>query len=762
MAIRLADNADSIGHRNSAALAAAISLALLHVPVVSAAELEEIVVTAQKRAESLQDVPVTVNAFDGQQITENGIGDLEVLSENVPAVTIARSANSQRIFIRGIGSGTNNGFEQSVGTFMDGIYYGRGRQIRPKFIDLAQVEVLKGPQSTLFGTNVTAGAINITSNDPTDQFEGEIGLEVGEDSELGSNLVLSGPLTDRSAGRVALYTQHYDGYMENDSFSSNIPKENDWGGRAVLSFDAADDLSVRLAYEHHDLQLTGNNAQTVIGRQNGIPQFTGDPGVFDYHSTGGNLEGFTAVHDGPIKDGNTFDTVSLRMVYDVDGYTLTSVTGYTQYDWNNVADSDYTDRNLFAQSTQQNFEQWSQELRLEGSVGDRFTETLGLYYQYQDLVQTMVTELTTSPVGRNVVQSPAQQETTTWAVFGQGTYSFTDQLRGTLGGRYGGDSKDVTDVLTMSNPVFATIGFFGANVHDVTDSRDETHTSWLIRGEYDVNPDVMTYASASRGYKAGGFDINGLGASKGTTPATDFEFEDEKATSYELGAKMTLWGNAATLDTSAFYIVYDNMQVSQFSGARFQIGNAAKATVKGLELVYRQALTDEFTVSAMLTLQDFEFDEFKNFACNQAQLAGLQSGCVVDPVTRTATQDLSGKTGEFAPDFSANAALDYETPVGGSLLFRGNLNLVYSDSYYTQLGIDPFTQQDSYAKLNARVALAADDDRWEIALLGRNLTDEDVSVNSFNSPLASLGFPLTYVKFITQPRFFAVQATYRF
>ncbi|MEE4192678.1 MAG: TonB-dependent receptor plug domain-containing protein, partial [Halieaceae bacterium] len=164
-------------------LKAVAASAVLQAPIVMGAQLEEVVVTAQKKAESLQDVPITLQAFSGDSVAEAGISDIETLSENMPAVTIARSANSQRIVARGIGSGSNNGFEQSVGTFVDGIYYGRGQQIRPRFIDIASIEVLKGPQSTLFGTNVTAGAINIRSNDPTDEFEGQVSLLVGEDGE---------------------------------------------------------------------------------------------------------------------------------------------------------------------------------------------------------------------------------------------------------------------------------------------------------------------------------------------------------------------------------------------------------------------------------------------------------------------------------------------------------------------------------------------------------------------------------------------------
>jgi iron complex outermembrane receptor protein len=716
--------------------------------------LEEVVVTAQKKAESLQDVPLTLQAFSGDSVAEAGITDIEALSENMPAVTITRSANSQRIVARGIGSGTNSGFEQSVGTFVDGIYYGRGQQIRPRFIDIASIEVLKGPQSTLFGTNVTAGAINIRSNDPTDEFEGQLSLLVGEDGEQDGNVVISGPISERLMGRLALYKRDYDGYMDNGSIGDSVAQEDHWGGRIVLLLDASDNVSIRAAYEHHDLEQDGNTAQNVIFADNFLPEVTGDDGKFDYNNEGGLLADFSTIPNGQIADTNKFDTVSIKIDYDGDGYSLTSVSGYTKYDWENIVDSDYTGLNIFAQQTAQEFEQWSQELRLETVVADKLDVLAGVYYHDQDFDQLRTSEVVSTPAGPNLVLSPSKQDTETWALFTQSTLSLTDAARMTVGLRYGSDEKDVYDGLTHSNPVFQAIGFFGAFPHEVNDSRDEDHVSWLVRGEYDFSVDSLAYALVSRGYKAGGFDINGLGSSKGTTPAPDFEFDDERATNYEIGAKLILQDGAATLNGSVFYTEYEDLQVTQFNGAAFELGNAAKAIIQGLEVDYRQALTDELTLSATATWQDFEFKDYLA-NCNQRQLNGLEGGCV------DGAQDLDGKDGQFAPELSANLGIDYVTALSTNLLFKANLNLVYSDSYYTQIGVDRNTRQDSYSKVNARLAIASADERWELAAIGKNLTDEDVSINSFDSAIIS-NFPLTYVKFITQPRQLALQAIYRF
>lgn len=714
--------------------------------------LEEIVVTAQKKSESLQDVALTIQAFNGAQVDELNINDIEALSENMPAVTISRSGTSQRVIMRGIGSGTNDGFEQSVGVFMDGIYYGRGQQIRPKFIDIGQIETLKGPQSTLFGTNVTAGAINITSNNPTESFEGEIQGTFGEDNEREINLILSGPITSNLLGRVALYKRDDDGYVINDTLNKRVVGEDHWGGRAVLLYTPTDRLSFRAAYEYHDLDQFGNAAQIVSdpSARDSAEAITGDSGELDYHRIGGIQRGYSVVPNGPDSDTNTYHTASLRTSYEGDGFTLTSVTGYTKYDWDNVNDSEYIENPVlnFAQRTQQPFKQFSQEFRLESSLGDNFDYLLGLYYHDQDLQTTKTTEV---PAFGALVVAPAQQDTETLAVFFQGTYHISDRLRSTLGLRQSSDKKDVSEQLTHTVP-----GLFGAFPHDIEDSRSEQHLSWLARLEYDISGDIMAYGLISRGYKAGGFDLSGLGASMGNVPAESFEYDDEQATNIEVGSKMTLLDGAATLSLSAFQTEYKGLQVTQFSGFSFDVGNAAEATVKGLEIDYRQALTDSLTASATVSWQDFEFDSYANAACTLRQKAGLDSGCVSE------VQDLSGGTGQFAPDLSANLSLSYASHISNDLMFKSVLNIVYSDDYYTQLGLDPNSIQSAYTKVNARIGLASADGKWDVALVGLNLTDEVVSVNSFDSPLSTFGLPLSYVKFVLPPRTFSIQGTYSF
>jgi len=717
-----------------------------------AAVLEEIVVMAQKREQSLQDVPLSLQTFAGRDVVSWGINDVEALSERMPGITLSRTGTSQRIIIRGIGSGTNDGFEQSVGTFVDGVYYGRGQQIRPDFIDVARIEALKGPQSTLFGTNVTAGAIVVTTNDPTDQAEGRISLLAGEYNRREAEAVLSGPLTDKLSGRLALYRRDFEGFMKNVSLQDWVAGDESVGGRLVLKYRPTDQLTIRGAYEHHDIDQNGHTGQQFHDptAANAAFALTGDPGIVDYRRIGGFQQSYGVIPNGPDYDRNAFNTASIRVSHESAAGSFTSITGYTDYDWDNSNDADYivSDTLSFAQRTLQKFDQLSQEFRWESSINDSFDYLLGFYYHRQTLETTKITEV---PAFGALVVSPAEQDTETWALFLQGTYDITERTRLTAGLRYGSDEKEVEEQLSHTLP-----GLFGAFPHDISAQRHDRNMPWLVRIENDLNDDVMLYASVTQGYKAGGFDLNGLGSSMGNTPSENFEYEDEKATSFEAGIKSTWLSGAANLNLNAFYTNYESLQVTQFTGFAFDVGNAAEATVLGLELDARYALTERLQASATVAWQDFEFDEYGGAACNLRQKAGLQAGCTND------TQDLGGATGQFAPDLSVNLELQYERPVSDTLLLRGRLNAIYSDEYYTQLGLDPNTLQDSYTKFDARVALASRSGRWEVAVIGSNLTDEVVRVNSFDTPLSTFGLPLTYINFVLPPRTFAAQATFSF
>jgi iron complex outermembrane recepter protein len=719
--------------------------------------LEEIVVTAQKKEESLQRVPIAVLVVSGKDLQEQGTPDLERLSTDLPAVSVRRSANSQRIIVRGVGSGTNRGFEQSVGTFEDGIYLGQGQQIRPELFDTSRVEVLKGPQSTLFGANVTAGAFNIVNNDPTNDFQGSANLVAGSRNEFEGRGVVSGPLTEDLSARAAFYKRHYDGDVLYVVPDRNGPREDNWGGRIVLKYKPTTDLAIRGSYEHQELKLTGNpielvydpSAAAVLTAQLGLP------GVLDYRKTDDALTDFHDVPNGPVHDMLTTDNASLKGVYNAGNFDITSVTGYERFSWNNVTNFSYSPPQRLGANVIQHYRQISQEIRADGKATNWLDVIAGAYYHRQELRNLVTTEAIPPFVavqGSSI--SPAEQNTDYWAIFGQETTHLSDNFRVTGGLRYDGMQKDVHDVLTYNAP---GITIFGANAHDITASRHENHLSWLGRAEYDLFPTVLVYAASSRGFKSGGFDINGSGTSRGSVPSISFAFAPEEATNYEAGLKARLFGNNATLNISVYHLVYSNLQVSQFTGLGFAVGNA-DAKTDGFDVDYRHAVTEHLTLGATVAYNDFSFTSYPGAPCTARQNAHLDPGC--DLVTHT--QDLTGKTGEFAPKVSGSVNIDWRSPLSGNVDVLVNLNPTFSTSYYTQIGLDPNTLQKSYTLFNARVGVASSKDRWELLVIGRNLSGRAIAVNSFTVTGGVLASPLLYGKVPIQRKSVAAELHYHF
>jgi len=728
---------------------AAVAQEATQAPAPAADTSNEIVVTSQKKEQSLQRVPVAVQVVSGASLLKSGTPDLERLSSNMPSVAVRRSANSQRIAIRGIVSGTNRGFEQSVGTFLDGVYYGQGQQIRPKLMDVSRVEVLKGPQSTLFGANVTGGAFNIVTNDPATTLSGYANATIGSRGEQEFNGAVSLPVSDTFGVRVSGYKRQYDGDVKNVDMGRNSPNEDNWGGRIVALYKPSSDLTVRAAYEHQELRGIGNSIEltydpSVAARNEAI---VGLPGKLDYVQSGGILEGYSALPDGPIRDKLNLDTASLKVAYDAGPVNITSVTGYTEFTWDNLTDYDYSSAQNLAAEVYQHFRQYSQELRADGSFG-KLDAVAGAYFHRQILDNLVINE--SIPLD-NVSTSPAHQTSNYWAVFGQGVYHLTDTLRVTGGLRFDGLDKEAHDVLTYSNPAATRI--FSANAHDVRGKLHENHVSWLGRFEADLTPDIMAYATVTRGFKSGGFDINGAGSSSGSTASANFMFAPERVTNYEGGAKLRLFNRSATLNISVYNTDLKNLQVTQFTGTSYVVGNAG-ARARGFDIDYRQTITPSLSVAATVAYNDLKYTSYQGASCNSRQLAGLQAGC--DMTTRT--QDLTGKVGEYAPKVTGAANIDYRHAVNDTFDAVINLNPNFTTKYYTQSGLDPNTLQKGFVLLNARVGISAPDDRWAVQLIGRNLTDKIAFVNSFNASTPSL----TYAKVPNQRRSFAVQFDVRF
>jgi outer membrane receptor protein involved in Fe transport len=372
-----------------------------------------------------------------------------------------------------------------------------------------------------------------------------------------------------------------------------------------------------------------------------------------------------------------------------------------------------------------------------------------------------------------------EQETTSWAVFSQLTWNITETFRTTLGLRYANDKKEVIQELRLTEfndpnsplatlmppasgiaPGFVQIGIWGANLgtfeHVINDEFSKSNFTPSLNVQWDANQDTMLYASVSTGYKGGGFDAY-FGRAEGawTSSPEGFQFLQEEVIAYELGAKMSLLEGAAELNVALFYNDFDDVQVSTFDGGlTLKVGNAAVTRVEGVEVDGRWALTDNFTLSGAVAYIDATYDDFPNAQCYFGQSA---SECTPDPVTGLPGQDLSGQDLQFSPDWSAHLALEHFLPLG-SLELRSALNVNYSGDYAIAADLDPRSRQDSFTKVDLRVALVGNDGAWELAFIGRNLTDEATSTWANDTALAAGGF----YRHIDRLRTYAVQVRYIF
>ena len=769
--------------------------------------LEEVTVTAQKRTENLQDVPISIIAVSGEKIDNFAILDLQELTQYVPNVTINNGAGTPNLFIRGVGSGTNAGFEQSVGLFTDGVYAGRGALAAvPTTMDLERVEILKGPQGSLFGKNTVAGAISITTAKPTDEFEGMVGaLYAPEDGQQEYNLLVSGPLTDDLAGRLAVRYSSMDGWWENVITGAEGPDNDNWYARGSLRWEPTDTLEINVKYEYGDFDR--KSRPTVVyqsdfeGQENafGIVPF---PVVSDRDKGAGDVNGVNT---------NKTDVFVATVNWELDFATLTSISAYSGYDMESGGNTDLSAAPGLARTRSEDYEQYSQEIRFVSPGGETIDWIAGGYYQYNNLNISSTYQaldfaqsgpISVPPLYADLQRFPSvpskfDQDSYSWSAFGQGTWNYTEALRFSLGVRYSDETKDLDKVIVSDGLQLRTgdDSFLFANPinnqliadvrqHNFTGlSRDEDKWTFSAITQWDVSDDAMLYASISTGFKAGGFDEAYSGAGyeirlanpvtgeltgesvPGNEPSI-LNYDDETVTAFEVGAKMRLLENAAELNIAVFRSEYDNLQTSSLVGDVFRVGNAGAAISQGVEVDGRWQATESLSFGAAVAYLDAYYDDFTGATCTIPQAADpvnnpgclLPDGSNIAP-SQSGGQNLKDETLLFAPEWSATLTGRFVMPLGDNLVLVNSLDMNYEDAFYSALDLDPNTKNDGTTIFNARIALANVDRSWTVALIGKNLTDEKSNIWNNDVPITNSN---SYFGLPNRPRSIAVQARYRF
>jgi outer membrane receptor protein involved in Fe transport len=736
-------------------------------PAESQGGLDDIIVTAQKRAEGLSDVPISISAVSGKQVESYGQTNLEQISSSVPNLKITQTAIANRIAIRGIASGDNKGFEQSVAMFVDGVYYGRDQLSRLPLVDMERVEVLRGPQPTLFGKNAIAGAVNITTRSPTDEFEGTVsGLYEFNHKELQLTGVLSGPLSDGIEARVVGYHRSMDGYFYNQKLKRNEPNVDEYYVRGKVEFDKGGPLAAELKLEYADFAMKGQPRDVfgAVGNYNAVFQ-----GPF-----------FVSTVPDYVREDNGYESrnkvfgATLNADLEIGEHTLTSVTSLLDYKTREIVDVDFSGISfLDGTNLREDYRQFSQELRLTSPGGEAFNYIGGVYYQHAKLdVQDFTLFNPTflglgapfNALGDTRNDRDYSQTSDLISAFAQGELSLTDQLRVTAGARFNHEKKSGRRSLAIvqgplsTAPAAVVVAVFRAlniEAHSIAGKLSEDSFNPMVNVQFDATDDLMLYASYARGTKAGGFDIRSNSLPTSTTVAKPgaFEFQDESADNFEAGLKYK--GRDVAFNLSFYRTKYKDLQVNIFDGTlNFNVRNAAAARTQGIEADFRAALAEGLTISGAIAYLDFKFTNFTDGQCYYLQTPGPGGFC-----------DYSGKRNALSPKWSGNLNVDYWTPVGSDLKLSFNVNADFSSSYIAAANLDPRTYQGSYAKLGARVALGQIDNRWEVALIGRNLTDQRILQTGSAMPLATTitgGAGNAYNGIVDRPRTIAVQVTGRF
>jgi iron complex outermembrane recepter protein len=544
--------------------------------------IDEIIVTATRREASLQDVPVSVGVVTGEQIRELSLQNLDQLSAYVPGLSVTEGGEQTGISIRGFGAGLNFGFDQSVGLFIDGIYAGRERQFRGTFLDVSRVEVLRGPQATLFGKNTISGAIIVASGQPSHEFGVDLFAEAtGITGRQNYQAVINGGLTDDLAARVAVRFSDENGYMRNSFTGKTEEQQRDWVARATFLWTPAENLAVRTKLERSEYDRTGRNfhVSNVSGLAVGKPLANGlDVDVASRLSTYRAYDpNFTyRVKSRSSKQSETADVTSNNAVVKIDyvlpgGGKLTSVTGYSGYESEDQRDVDWTPTNFLYEPITQEFDQWSQEIQFDSVIGDRFDYIVGVHTfknsfyvdRRTDIhIEPFLLTFGVQPFSETIFGGPASawaraqlrfldQDTTSWSTYGRGTYQLTEQWSVTGGLRYNHEKKEARDRYFLAE--YGTTRFlefdqsvidFILNSGGVNFSTDAPARSQLIAvataagGDANIIVNTCTFAASQCNFLAA---ITRIGRNGGGS-VTESDWSPELTLAYDYTANAMFYG----------------------------------------------------------------------------------------------------------------------------------------------------------------------------------------------------------------------------
>ena len=770
--------------------------------------LEEIIVTARKRTENLQEVPISAEVINGQTLADYNIKTLSELSQSIPGIQLNSTAASGQFFIRGIGSGTSFTFDQSVGTFIDDIYHGRTRIADEAFLDLDRIEVLKGPQSTFFGNNAVAGALNIVTAKPSaESFGASARALYGQYGQYAGEGMLNIPLNSDFAVRIAAIGDGLSGWAKDPYAGHDQPDQNNKAGRITFLYKPSDDFDATLKVEG------GSNHESdgaVLGDCPPPAPWVSPPGAFNFCAAGLKA-GY------PLRVSNFYDTTNagqgidlstfedaLTVHYRVGEDTLTSVTGFYNYHFTEDTDSDGTPLQSLNLQTAEAYHQFSQELRIASPQGQTFEYLAGLYVQNDhldghgaDLTEYYLnsTALKAYPALQPYLplaqSNPYEQEEHSYAAFAALGWNVTDQLKVGAGIRGSWVYKSAAGEVTYGTGNGAYGGFVplptAALQADVVKLLGVPRPAWTAENSYNAGmpsaeidykivPSVMLYATYARGFLAGVPTDVGYVQSGTTVPTPPILPEHVNA--YEAGIKSNLFENHLRLNLDVFRSNYSDLQVGSSVLVSTPTGiqtvaltdNAASSRAQGVELSGEWVLSN-FRVKTDVTYLDARYLKYPGVTDTAAQAycstgknyTTLPSCQLAFPNGAPPTlQDLSGQPTEFAPTWSGSVTAAYTVALPRGLHFITEADVYASTSYFFAVSgtNDPELSQPGYARLDGRFTLEGPNGHWAVDVILKNLTDKEIFLGGAGGATLPASQGTTLLQ-LDQPRNVAVQARYQ-
>lgn len=717
----------------------------------------DIIVMARNRAETAQSAPLAITAVGQQTIEDHAITNIGQASQLTPGLVAAPSLFVDVLFIRGVGTpGTTLGAEQSVGLFIDGVPYGMGRWMVQGYTDLERIEVLRGPQAMYFGKNTVAGAISLYTARPTRDFEGYVraGYEFNARERYVQGVV-SGPITETLSARLVGKVSALDGWIKNilpegPNTPPRGPDGNEQYVRGTLLWEPNPNLKFTLigSYDNMKNNLVQPSLFKCAGPGNTASVSTFGP---DPQPCGtGFRQPFWKTSKIGERNGAKYESYSITLngEWDTGAGTLTSITAQNQVKNSVAFPSNATVNNGVWAIVYFDTKAFSQELRFASNFDGFFNFMAGGFYQNTDFYTEnnsyALPDATQGTVNGQSVYTwkrPSTQKEDAFSFFGELNLSLTDTFKVDLGLRYTEDRKHSRLQNTMSAPnvPFITVPIYRAD-QKFSDWNPSATITWK------PNQDHTLFASYRTGFKSGGFSHGNAVLFFPPAPApalSTFVFDSEQAEGFEAGYKAQFLDRRLRVELVGYYYTYDNLQVTAFNptNSSFSTQNAARARTKGIEFSSAFRITPEFTLSGSVNYSDAKYLKFIA-ACNGIQVPGV-APCNVLLAPGRFGQDRSGKRLIFAPEWSGRGDASYEATLGDYRLTLGG-GVQFSGSYSVTADGRDDNNQRPYARIDGRIMFGPSDRKWELALIGNNLTNKLVKIGGGERSRSPADLTATY------------------